>query len=194
VGDYVVLNEVNPSDDLLRRWAFDENLLLMDQDEDVILACDEHIPVLCELIADPACPKGDYIGHIISIWARDEALMELGWGRKLQPGRFAAARDVMRRLAVTSAAATELFDYLSRLDRWLTTGPRNLTEVAACLRDLARDRYDGLEEDRWKVHESDGLVTARLPYGAPSLSWWQIVAVDLVSGRVTVELEHPPRP
>jgi hypothetical protein len=189
--DFVVLDEVNPTGDLLRRWAYDEKLLLMGEDEDVILACDEHIPVLAELIADSACPKGDYIGDIISIWARDGALMELGWSGRPRPAAFAPVRDVMRHLALTSPSATALFDYLSRLDHWLTTGPRDLSQVAVCLRDLARDRYDGLKEERWKVHEADGLVTAQLPYGASSMNWSQVVQLDLDTGRVSVRVERP---
>lgn len=61
MGDEVVLNDWNPSEETLRRWAFDENLFLSDQDEDLVLGHEDFLPVLIELASDPACPKASYI-------------------------------------------------------------------------------------------------------------------------------------
>lgn len=57
----VVLNDWNPSEETLRRWAFDENLYLSDQDEDLVLGQEQYLPLLIELADDPSCPKAGYI-------------------------------------------------------------------------------------------------------------------------------------
>ena len=45
----------------LRRWAYDENLLLMEQDEDLILGCRDFLPILIPFADDVDCPKANYI-------------------------------------------------------------------------------------------------------------------------------------
>jgi hypothetical protein len=60
VGD-VILNEWNPSEETLRRWALDEHLYLSEQDEDLALGRPEYLPLLIELADDPSCPKAEYI-------------------------------------------------------------------------------------------------------------------------------------
>lgn len=50
---------------MLRRWAFDLDAELMQQDEDLILHDWKFSGILLELAADPGCPKADYI---LNIW------------------------------------------------------------------------------------------------------------------------------
>jgi hypothetical protein len=61
MSDETILDDWNPSDATLRRWAFDEGLLLSDQDEDLVLHREEYLPLLIELAGDPTCPKAQYI-------------------------------------------------------------------------------------------------------------------------------------
>lgn len=59
--DETILNDWNPTEETLRRWAFDENILLADQDEDLVLGREEYLSVLIGLADDVSCPKADYI-------------------------------------------------------------------------------------------------------------------------------------
>lgn len=59
--DETILDDWNPTEATLRRWAFDESLLLSDQDEDLVLHRAEYLPLLVELAGDPTCPKAQYI-------------------------------------------------------------------------------------------------------------------------------------
>ena len=68
MDDVTILNDWNPSEETLRRWAFDTTLLLSDQDEDLALHRREYLPVLIPLADDPACPKADYILSCIDFY------------------------------------------------------------------------------------------------------------------------------
>ncbi len=58
--EFTILNE--PLNEVsLRRWAFDEDMLLSDQDEDLLLHQAEYLPILILLADDPSCPKDGYI-------------------------------------------------------------------------------------------------------------------------------------
>ncbi|WP_035614885.1 hypothetical protein [Haloferula sp. BvORR071] len=59
--EVVNLDDWNPSEETLRKWAYAENLALADQEEDLILQEEAYLPLLLELADDPACPKADYI-------------------------------------------------------------------------------------------------------------------------------------
>jgi hypothetical protein len=54
-----VLDDWSP--DSLRRWAFDESLILLEQDEDLVIGRRDVLPILMPLADDPTCPKADYI-------------------------------------------------------------------------------------------------------------------------------------
>jgi hypothetical protein len=56
-----VLNDWNPSPETLHRWAYDENLLLDEQDEDLALGRRDFLPILIPIADDTRCPKADYI-------------------------------------------------------------------------------------------------------------------------------------
>ena len=56
-----ILEEGNPSDDTIRRWAYNEELFFFGVDEDLVLHRAKYFPLLIELSSDPACPKGGWI-------------------------------------------------------------------------------------------------------------------------------------
>jgi hypothetical protein len=49
----------------IRLWAYDENLILMNQGEDVLLCDLEYVPLLLELMADESCPKRQDIFNVL---------------------------------------------------------------------------------------------------------------------------------
>ena len=61
MSEEIVLNDWNPSEETLRRWAFDNNIFLADQDEDLLLGHRDYFSTLIPLADDPTCPKSDYI-------------------------------------------------------------------------------------------------------------------------------------
>jgi len=56
-----ILEDWNPSEATLRRWAYDEDLYLAEQDEDLVLHHENYLPLLLELAGEPLCPKAKYI-------------------------------------------------------------------------------------------------------------------------------------
>jgi uncharacterized protein (UPF0147 family) len=61
-------NELTP--EVVRRWGYDDEFLLMEQDEDLLLYKAELIPLLLEMAADENCPKRDYIFSILCQFCR----------------------------------------------------------------------------------------------------------------------------
>lgn len=59
------LGTFTPSDDQIRAWARDPDLLFAFQDEDDAIGNDVHIPLLVELAADPATVKRDKILRVL---------------------------------------------------------------------------------------------------------------------------------
>ncbi|QDU07331.1 hypothetical protein [Gimesia aquarii] len=56
-----VLHDWDPSPETLQRWAYDENLHLDEQDEDLALGRRDFLPILIPIADDTRCPKADYI-------------------------------------------------------------------------------------------------------------------------------------
>ncbi|WP_420471440.1 hypothetical protein [Brevundimonas sp. FT23042] len=52
----------------VRRWAYDEDLELMEQDEDLLLHRSDLVPLLLELADDTSCPKANYILSILDFY------------------------------------------------------------------------------------------------------------------------------
>ncbi|WP_395321072.1 hypothetical protein [Variovorax sp. UC74_104] len=59
--DWIVLNDWNPSEQTLRKWAYDERIQLSDQDADLVLHEEEYLPLLLELADEPSCPRSSEI-------------------------------------------------------------------------------------------------------------------------------------
>ncbi len=58
--------------EVVKEWAYDEDLILMEQDEDLLLYDFELIPTLLELAGDKECPKGDYAFYILCQFSREQ--------------------------------------------------------------------------------------------------------------------------
>lgn len=59
--DELILNDWNPSDEVLRYWAYNEHVQLADQDSDLVLHREDYLPLLLGIADDPACPKSSEI-------------------------------------------------------------------------------------------------------------------------------------
>ena len=68
--DDVILNDADPSCELVRQWGYDENLYFIEQDEDLVLHDEKYVPVLIELAADANCPKNDDALSILSYFSQ----------------------------------------------------------------------------------------------------------------------------
>ncbi|MGI8982503.1 MAG: hypothetical protein ACR2FY_24995 [Pirellulaceae bacterium] len=55
-----VLDDADPSPETVRRWAYNDDLVFIEQDEDLILHDTKYVPLLLEFASDPSCPKGGY--------------------------------------------------------------------------------------------------------------------------------------
>jgi hypothetical protein len=63
--EHYLLDEGEPDEAMIRRWAFDPDAELMEQDEDLVLHDWRFAATILDLAADPSCPKSDYI---LGIW------------------------------------------------------------------------------------------------------------------------------
>ena len=61
----------NPTLDEVRAWGYDAEAWLSDQDEDLVLATPQYIPVLVALALDAACPKREVALQYLNLYARD---------------------------------------------------------------------------------------------------------------------------
>ena len=67
---YKVLDNFSPTEDEVRKWGFDEDLLFTDQDEDLVLYANQYLPVLWQLACDPKCPKKEYCLSILTNYCK----------------------------------------------------------------------------------------------------------------------------
>jgi hypothetical protein len=58
--------------EVVRAWGYDETLILLEQDEDLLLYDMEFLPVLLELAGDDRCPKQDYAFFILCQFCREQ--------------------------------------------------------------------------------------------------------------------------
>ena len=64
--------EITP--EVVKEWGYDEDLILMEQDEDLLLYDFDLIPSLLELAGDESCPKGDYAFYILCQFSREQVV------------------------------------------------------------------------------------------------------------------------
>ena len=57
--------------EVVRTWGYDDELILLEQDEDLLLYGVEFIPVLLELAGDEQCPKREYSFCILCQFCRE---------------------------------------------------------------------------------------------------------------------------
>jgi len=72
----IILDDVSPSIESVRRWGYDERLLFIEQDEDLILHELRYVPILLELARDRHCPKRDYALNIIHYYSQLTVLLQ----------------------------------------------------------------------------------------------------------------------
>lgn len=65
--EYTILDDTSIKN--VRRWGYDLNLFLCEQDEDLVVGDVAYLPVLFELACDPQCPKAEYCLTIIDFHA-----------------------------------------------------------------------------------------------------------------------------
>ena len=58
----------NITNEVIKEWAYDENMLLLEQDEDLIAGQREFFPALFDAIEDNKCPKREYALTIIDFY------------------------------------------------------------------------------------------------------------------------------
>lgn len=120
----------------VRLWAYTNEWLLLSQDEDLMLMDDCIIHDLLTVAAESACPKRDYILHVVAHWARDAAFAAAGTDRFSQVVTTVAEHGP----AARAAGAAAMAEYFGRLGAYARPG--RVSEQAALQRglDLARCR------------------------------------------------------
>jgi len=62
------------TNEVILKWAYDENMLLLEQDEDLVAGHREFFPALFQAANDPECPKGDYALLIMDFYLMFQVL------------------------------------------------------------------------------------------------------------------------
>ena len=131
---YRVADWAEITEELIRVWAFDPDLLLLEQDEDLLLCDEPLVPCLVELADDNDCPKNFYIYSTLCQYSRE--LMTRG----KQPGR-----ETLRRIVALAAPkghrSRQWFQYSSRLISHLD---RNSSTDATTADQIAHDLLIGI--------------------------------------------------
>jgi hypothetical protein len=60
-----ILDNANPTIEEVRDWGYNQNVVFIDQDEDLILHQAQYVHVLMELASDVDCPKNNYCLDIL---------------------------------------------------------------------------------------------------------------------------------
>ena len=68
------VDSLDITNEVILKWAYDEEMLLLEQDEDLVVGHREYFPALFKAAEDPECPKGDYIISIIDFYLMFEIL------------------------------------------------------------------------------------------------------------------------
>jgi hypothetical protein len=80
--------------DVIRAWGYDEDLVLLEQDEDLVLSRYEFVPALLELAGDDHCPKQEWAFFILCHFSRravtrgggrDVAALRAAWSTVPEP-------------------------------------------------------------------------------------------------------------
>lgn len=112
--EHYLLDEGNLDEAMIRRWAFDPDLELMQQDEDLALHEWRFAETVLELAADPACPKADYILDIWNYFTRHSLVHQV-------PSDLVAARHAL--------SLAEKYNSHSGIRRWIAEQTARLRYV-----------------------------------------------------------------
>jgi hypothetical protein len=158
-------SELTP--EVVRAWGYDDELILLEQDEDLLLYDVDFIPVLLDLATDDRCPKQDCAFRILCQFCRE----------KITRGGEAGA-DVIRaaRSAIKESARgrpQEWYKYVGRLLAYtIPSGP--LDEAAA--RGMAEELLLGIAGRVGDVTESDSVRPG----------WWRFTLRTSVTEHIDV--------
>jgi len=132
----------------LREWAYNEDVELMDQDEDLLLHDINYVPVLLECARDIECPKA---GDIISILSYFGQLRLL---HRVIDEAVALSQEIDRQIAMLGGAQLEPLRFLVAACRQLVSAkPLSIEEVD-------RLAYDLLIRNTVRVLEITGRVAS----------------------------------
>ena len=67
-----ISDNYDPTPDDVRAWGYDDDLMFMSQDEDLLLYGTMYFPVLLELAGDENCRKGGYAFSILCEFSREQ--------------------------------------------------------------------------------------------------------------------------
>jgi hypothetical protein len=119
-----------PSIEEVRQWGYDEEADFIEQDEDLLLYGFEYIPVLCQLAADPNCPKNEYAYAVLSQFFRNSIVR----GPREDIERFQA---VLAASLTRSGYAEKWQAYATRLLQLVQhPSPLSVTEARSFAEDL----------------------------------------------------------
>ncbi len=166
----IILNTFSPTDEQIRRWAYDPAVHFTQQDEELAIDQVRHVPLLLDLADDPACPKRGLILTIaagVVLWVHYH-----GFDRELLAGAGEQARRA-RSLDLKSWGAD-----LAEIERFIDAEPRPVTHEES--ERIAQMILRG-------VHRPGMIVTEDLA-GPP----WCFTGTHSFNGRRVSELRvHP---
>jgi hypothetical protein len=173
--DNLILDDVNPSIETVRRWGYDENIFFIDQDEDLILHDPRYVPILLELAADESCVKAEYAKNILAYFVQLVFLYR----------HSQIIADIAEKIQNTDVKleprVREFMDYFNRLhDCFVSPHEMNAEEMKL----LAHDLLNGLacrrqfESTANRVNGYHEFVCSTQSYRAyvyidPSTGHWQ---------------------
>lgn len=115
------------TEELIRIWAFDPDLLLLEQDEDLLLHDEPLVPCLLQLADDNNCPKNFYIYSTLCQYSRELVT------RGKQHG-FEKIRRIVSMAIPNGHRSRQWFEYSSRLishlDRNSVTDEKTADQIA----------------------------------------------------------------
>jgi hypothetical protein len=85
-------NEVNPSGEEIRRWAYSDAVEPM-QDWQLIIGQSEHAETLIDLVSDPACPAREYLLSALYLLVGDSVRTDYHTTSRDELDRLLAAAD-----------------------------------------------------------------------------------------------------
>ncbi|WP_323000696.1 hypothetical protein [Denitromonas sp.] len=120
----MIENPCDLSDADLREWAYDEEIELMEQDEDLLLHDIKYMPVLLECIRDARSPKSDYIFNIVAYFGQLRLL------HKVTDEAAALSEEISRQLLLSGGERLAELQHLVFAHRQLVS-PRALSTQEA---------------------------------------------------------------
>jgi len=169
--------------DMIRRWAYDENALLIEQDEDLVLPQWDFAELLFELAADPTCPKASYI---IGIWG------SFTWQCTMRQDPADLART-RRALEAASRYREDAnvgwwIDFQSKLLRYVDgVGPITAEQAIA----MAHDLLGGTRTEYTITLREETSTSFVVELSIPEGSYRERLSIDRSSGKFRYEPRSP---